>query len=105
LELDLPLTGIIGLEELVDLPTFNGIFCESDHRSNEFSHFEKHYASQLALRRLCANLHNDINECTTVSIFTRSVSMNLPPLRMSAFRITDLVCVSNEFHDGNPSRF
>lgn len=63
LELDLPLTGIIGLEDRISMPNFNGPFCEADHRGNQASHFEHHYASQVALRRLCANLHNTINDC------------------------------------------
>jgi hypothetical protein len=63
LELDLPLTGIIALEDRVGLPSFNTPFCEADHRGNQASHFEAHFASQIALRRLCANLHNDINDC------------------------------------------
>ena len=62
-ELDLPLTGIIGLEDRVGIPSFNTPFCEADHRGNQSSHFEAHYASQVALRRLCSNLHNNIYEC------------------------------------------
>ena len=62
-ELDLPRTGLIGLEDQVSMPNFNGPFCEADHRGNQASNFEHHYASQLALRRLCANLHNTINDC------------------------------------------
>jgi hypothetical protein len=63
LELDLPLTGLIQLEDRVGIPSFNSPFCEADHRGNQSSHFEAHYASQVALRRLCANLHRTINEC------------------------------------------
>lgn len=63
LELDLPLTGIISLEDRVGMPSFNAPFCEADHHGNQASHFEAHYASQLALRRLCANLHHSINDC------------------------------------------
>lgn len=61
LELDLPLTGVISLEDKVPLPSFNTPFCEADHNGNLASHFEAHFASQIALRRLCANLHNNIN--------------------------------------------
>jgi hypothetical protein len=56
------LTGILNLEDRVGLPSFNAPFCEADHHGSTASHFEKHFASQIALRRLCANLHNDINE-------------------------------------------
>ncbi|KAI9745485.1 MAG: hypothetical protein M1818_001019 [Claussenomyces sp. TS43310] len=62
LELDLPLTGIVGLEDRVGLPSFDSPFCEADHRGNQYSHFEAHFASQIALRRLCANLHSNIND-------------------------------------------
>lgn len=63
LELDVPLTGISALQERVGIPSFNTPFCEADHRGNQSSHFEAHYASQIALRRLCANMHNNIYEC------------------------------------------
>jgi hypothetical protein len=63
LELDVPLTGISALQDRVGIPSFNTPFCEADHRGNQSSHFEAHYASQIALRRLCANMHNNIYEC------------------------------------------
>ena len=62
LELDIPPTGIIGLADRVGIPSFNGPFCEADHRGNQSSHFEAHYASQVALRQLSAELHRSINE-------------------------------------------
>jgi hypothetical protein len=74
LELDLPLTGLLRMEAKVPLPSFNGPFCEADHRANQSSHFEAHYASQLALRRLCADLHNTINDCMSPS---QSYAINL----------------------------
>lgn len=63
LELDLPLTGLNQLEDVVGIPSFNAPFCSADHEGNQASYFEAHYASQLALRRLCANLHNTIDAC------------------------------------------
>lgn len=63
LELDLPPTDLILLEDKVGIPSFNSPFCEADHRGNQSSHFESHYASQVALRRLCANLHRTLNDC------------------------------------------
>jgi len=57
LELDLPPTGLLELENEISLPTFNGPYCEADHRGNQSSHFEAHFASQVALRRLCAEIH------------------------------------------------
>jgi hypothetical protein len=62
LELDIPPTGIIGLADRVGIPSFNSPFCEADHRGNQSSHFEAHYASQVALRQLGADLHRNINE-------------------------------------------
>jgi hypothetical protein len=62
LDLDLPLTGLIGLEDQVGIPSFNTPFCEADLLGNQSSHYEAHYASQVALRRLCANLHQTLNE-------------------------------------------
>ncbi|TAQ89561.1 hypothetical protein B7494_g2138 [Chlorociboria aeruginascens] len=62
LEIDLPPTGIIDLEGRVGLPTFNSPFCESDDRGNQTSHFEAHYASQLALRRLLKVLASQLIE-------------------------------------------
>jgi hypothetical protein len=45
------------------MPNFNSPFCLADYRANQASHFEAHYASQVALRRVCADLHNDIYNC------------------------------------------
>jgi hypothetical protein len=56
----------MALEPTVPLPSFDAAYCEADHRGNQASHFEAHYASQLALRRLCADLHNAINDCKFV---------------------------------------
>ncbi|KAH8676761.1 hypothetical protein BGZ60DRAFT_468641 [Tricladium varicosporioides] len=67
LELDLPLTGILTLEGEVGMPNFNNTFSEADQRANQASHFEAHYASQLALRRVCNDIHNNIYEFTTGS--------------------------------------
>lgn len=63
LELDLPWTGVVSLEDIVPLPSFNTRYCEADHNGNLASHFEAHFASQIALRRICATAHNNINEC------------------------------------------
>lgn len=62
-ELDLPLTDLVSLEGRVGLPAFVAPFCEADHRGNQASHFEAYYASQLALRRLCADMHNNLYDC------------------------------------------
>lgn len=69
-ELDLASTGIARLEDRVGMPSFNSPFCEADHRGNQSSHFEAHYASQIALRRLCAEIHNSLydGKCIVYSI-------------------------------------
>jgi len=67
LELDLAPTRIINLEDRVGIPSFNSPFCESDHQGNQSSHFEAHYASQIALRRLCANLHKTLSDSMSSS--------------------------------------
>ncbi|TVY73463.1 hypothetical protein LSUE1_G005444 [Lachnellula suecica] len=74
LELDLPLTGITALERHVGLPSFEQPFCEADATANAQSHFKSHYSSQVALRRLCATLHNHINESTASSGDTPATS-------------------------------
>ncbi|KAF8863357.1 hypothetical protein BDZ45DRAFT_583966 [Acephala macrosclerotiorum] len=61
-ELDLAPTGISSLEDRVGMASFSAPFCEADHRGNQSSHFEAHYASQIALRRLCAEIHNRLYE-------------------------------------------
>lgn len=39
MELDLPLTGIIGLGDRVGMPSFNVPFCEADHVGNQATNF------------------------------------------------------------------
>lgn len=63
IELDLPPTGITSLEDRVGVSGFNAPFCEADHRGNQSSHFQNHYAALVALRRLCANVHRSISDC------------------------------------------
>ena len=66
LELDLPLTSVLGLEADVGMPSFNAPLCDADNQGNQYSHFEAHYASQVALHSLCVNLHNTIRECESL---------------------------------------
>ncbi|KAH8602747.1 hypothetical protein B0O99DRAFT_498383 [Bisporella sp. PMI_857] len=83
LELDLPPTGLIELEEHIGLPSFNGPYCEADHRGNQSSHFEAHFASQVALRRLCAIIHQTLsnsNEKLAPSTTGSQSNFSAPPL-------------------------
>lgn len=53
----------MSFEKQVGMPTFPGQVSDKDQHINQNTHFEKHFASQIALRRLCAELHHDINDC------------------------------------------
>lgn len=61
LELDLPLSGLLQLS--VDSVAFQHPSSEDDDIANEVTNFRSHYSSQLTLRRLCAAVHDRINEC------------------------------------------
>ncbi len=58
LELGLPLTGLDKLEEVVGVPDFSGAYSQDDYLANQTSHFQEHFASQIALRRLSMEFHN-----------------------------------------------
>lgn len=57
------------------MPSFNTPFCEADHLGNQSSQFEAHYASQVALRRLCVNLHQALNDRMSPLLFYTPVSL------------------------------
>ncbi|KAK4181172.1 hypothetical protein QBC36DRAFT_342248 [Triangularia setosa] len=61
LELGFPLTGLERMENTVGLPTFSGPFCEDDVISNQQSHFQEHFASQIVLRRLLVGFHHALS--------------------------------------------
>lgn len=75
-ELDLAPTGIANLEDRVGMASFDAPFCEADDRGAQSSHFEEHYASQIALRRLCAEIHNSLydGKSTTVNLLLISLA-------------------------------
>lgn len=61
LELNLPLTGLDKLEDLVGLPDFSsGSFSEEDYIGNQASYFQEHFASQIVLRRLSVEFHTTL---------------------------------------------
>jgi hypothetical protein len=108
LELDLPLTGITGLADRVGIPSFSSPLCEADHRGNQSSHFEAHYASQVALRRLCADLHQNMYDyckrstrpTSQLSISIKSsssLSYNDPPATNNS---SDTPSASNDDYGG-----
>ncbi|KAK4247411.1 hypothetical protein C7999DRAFT_14545 [Corynascus novoguineensis] len=57
LELCCPLTGLERMESIVGLPDFSGPYSEEDYMSNQESHFQEHFASQIVLRRLLVDFH------------------------------------------------
>ncbi|KAH6628041.1 hypothetical protein F5144DRAFT_577781 [Chaetomium tenue] len=61
LELGFPLTGLERMESIVGLPDFSGPYIEDDHLSNQQSHFQEHFASQIVLRRLLVDFHHALN--------------------------------------------
>jgi hypothetical protein len=62
LELGFPLTGLERMESIVGLPDFSGPYMEEDHLSNQESHFQEHFASQIVLRRLLVDFHSALNQ-------------------------------------------
>lgn len=62
--MELPLTGLEALEDVVGLPDLNDSFLNTDYLDNtdylenQESHFQEHFASQIALRRLSVQFHN-----------------------------------------------
>lgn len=67
LELGFPLTGLERMENNVGLPTFSGPFCEDDVISNQQSHFQEHFASQIVLRRLLVGFHHALSNTAPMS--------------------------------------
>ena len=57
LELGLPLTGLDKYEDIVGLPNFSGPYSQDDYLANQASHYQEHFASQIALRRLSSEFH------------------------------------------------
>jgi hypothetical protein len=68
MEFGLPLTGLDKLEETIGLPDFNGPITDEDYIADQATHFQEHFASQIVLRRLSANLHSVLNKSRLNSI-------------------------------------
>ncbi|RFU23997.1 hypothetical protein B7463_g12344, partial [Scytalidium lignicola] len=62
LELNLPYTSIMDLEQSVPLPSFLGPYCERDQRANDISQFHHHYAALVTLRRICRAFHTSVED-------------------------------------------
>ncbi|KAI1499637.1 hypothetical protein F5X99DRAFT_389018 [Biscogniauxia marginata] len=90
LELNLPLTGLDKLEEIVGLPDFSGSFTEEDYVANQASHFQEHFASQIVLRRLSVEFH------TTLSNAFGSPPSHLSPISRVEPSITSAVAMTKQ---------
>ncbi|KAJ4137776.1 hypothetical protein NW768_003366 [Fusarium equiseti] len=62
MEFGLPLTGLDKFEEAIGLPDFSGPITDEDYMSDQATHFQEHFASQIVLRRLSANFHSVLNK-------------------------------------------
>lgn len=57
-ELGMPVTSLDKYEALVRVPDFGGVLSQEDYVSNQESHYQEHFASQIVLRRLSADFHS-----------------------------------------------
>ncbi|KAA8576756.1 hypothetical protein EYC84_006820 [Monilinia fructicola] len=62
LDMDLPLTSMMNLEQRIALPLFQSTYCEDDFEGDQQSHWQAHNSSVLALRRICVHIQNGISE-------------------------------------------
>ncbi|RAL63268.1 hypothetical protein DID88_004345 [Monilinia fructigena] len=62
LDMDLPLTSIMNLEQRIALPLFKSTYCEEDFEGDQKSHWQAHNSSVLALRRICIHIQRGISE-------------------------------------------
>ncbi|KAB5581061.1 hypothetical protein GE09DRAFT_461373 [Coniochaeta sp. 2T2.1] len=61
LELGMPTTGLERLEQIVGVPDFSGSFADVDYIENQSTRFQEHFASQIVLRRLMMDFHNQLS--------------------------------------------
>lgn len=56
------------MESVVGLPDFSGPYSDDDYLSNQESHFQEHFASQIVLRRLLVDFHGILSQgvCATL---------------------------------------
>lgn len=74
LELNLPYSSLMDLEQIVPLPTFSGSFCYLSQQLDHVSNFEHHYAALIALRRICRAFHEAMNHETSHSSNPKAIS-------------------------------
>ncbi|ROV97938.1 hypothetical protein VSDG_04912 [Cytospora chrysosperma] len=74
-ELGMPVTGLDKYEALVRVPDFGGILSQEDYVSNQASHYQEHFASQIVLRRLSANFHSVLGSGAGLPMFTTNLEI------------------------------
>lgn len=74
LELGLPATGLDKYEAKVPVPNFSGGFSQEDLASNQASHFQEHFASQIVLRRLSTDFNAVLNSVPSALTLTTTTS-------------------------------
>lgn len=62
LEFGLPPSGLEKMESIVGLPDFSGPFSDEDHISNQETHYQEHFASQIVLRRLLVEFNGVLSQ-------------------------------------------
>lgn len=80
LELGTPATGLDKYEGKVPVPNFGGGFSQEDLVSNQASHFQEHFASQIVLRRLSTDFNAVLNSVPATLTLNASTIMNKPAL-------------------------
>lgn len=81
LELGLPATNLDKYEAKVPVPNFSGVFSQEDLASNQASHFQEHFASQIVLRRLSTDFNAVLNSVpSTITLSTATTVLSKPGL-------------------------
>lgn len=86
LELGLPSTGLGKYEAKVPVPNFSGGFSQEDLASNQASHFQEHFASQIVLRRLSTDFNAVLNNIPSTLTLTTSTTILSKPALPGAIR-------------------
>lgn len=63
------MTGLEKYEALVRVPDFGGVLSQEDYVSNQASHYQEHFASQIVLRRLSADFHSVLGNGKVLTIY------------------------------------
>ncbi|KAI1079428.1 hypothetical protein F5B20DRAFT_163700 [Whalleya microplaca] len=111
LELNIPLTGLDKLEELVGLPDFSDSFSEEDYIGNQASHFQEHFASQIVLRRLSVEFNTTLTNAfgptpipqVEASMAPAAITMKQLAAQLDQWR--ELLPVYLRWHEEQPGAF